>query len=39
MNRYAIYAIKSKNKKKQRSPNKIECPRIKRIVHDLLGDY
>ena len=39
MNRYAKFKESSlENRKKQRSANKIECPRIKRVVQSVLGE-
>lgn len=39
MNRYAKFKESSlENRKKIRSTNKIECPRIKRVVQSVLGD-
>lgn len=39
MNRYAKFKESSlENRKKVRSANKIECPRIKRVVQNILGE-
>jgi len=39
MNRYAKFKESSlENRKKIRSTNKIECPRIKRVVQSVLGE-
>jgi transcription initiation factor TFIID subunit 11 len=39
MNRYAKFKEASlENRKKVRSANKIECPRIKRVVQNILGE-
>lgn len=39
MNRYAKFKESSlENRKKIRSANKIECPRIKRVVQSILGE-
>jgi hypothetical protein len=39
MNRYAKFKESSlENRKKVRSTNKIECPRIKKVVQNVLGE-
>ncbi len=40
MNRYAKFKESSlENRKKIRSTNKIECPRIKKVVQNVLGEH